>query len=100
MSLIVTYVSAQGQVKLHTCLYRCLVFIHVVSWSRVCDESSVPSLCDCLPQRDVCVSMFVKSYLVKAGWTPLFVAAKNGHLNVVKCLMKETKVNPDKTHMV
>ena len=43
----------------------------------------------------MCVSLFVKSYLFKNGWTPLFVAAVHEHLNVVKYLLEEAKVNPN-----
>ena len=48
----------------------------------------------------MCVSLFVKFYVTKVGWTPLFDAVNQGNINVVKYLVKEAKVNPSQTDMV
>ena len=44
--------------------------------------------------------MFVKSYVIKYGETPLFFAAREGHINVVKYLVREAKANPSQKNQV
>ena len=48
----------------------------------------------------MCVLLFVKSYAIKDGDTPLFIAAIKGHFNVVKYLVEEAKANPNQPNKV
>ena len=45
----------------------------------------------------MCVLLFVMSYVVKFGRTPLIAATMNGHLNVVKFFVEEAKANLETT---
>ena len=48
----------------------------------------------------MCVSLFVEYYVIKHGRTPLWIAAKQGHLKVVECLVTKAKANPNQPDKV
>ena len=43
----------------------------------------------------MCAFLFTKWCIIKAGVTPVFVAAAAGHLEVVKYLVLEAKADPN-----
>ena len=77
-------------------------------WSSLkCVWTEYASLCVCECETNVwCLKasiyftyacrLHVPLYSVKSGATPVFVAAQNGHLNVVKFLVLEGKADPTK----
>ena len=64
------------------------------------NNPSCSAVCHWLAQCDVCVSPFVQWYPNKDGCTPLWIAAANGRLHVVKYLFTEAKADPNQPNKV
>ena len=76
-----------------------LVIVHVASECvSVYEESSVLFVIDFYGV--ICVSLFIKWYPNKLGRTPLWIAAQEGHLKVVKYFLMRVGVNPNQPNEV